>query len=179
MDYKKIKRKECLFEIINDIANGMDIYNHNGSFWLINTKELKWMIEFTKEKTLWYNYNLFKSLFKGISLDLMENQDYITEWFESRFLKPEVVEDTIQNGVKHTLRERHPNCPQVEDTIQNGVKHTLMPFNARTVSVEDTIQNGVKHTKKMSPRSVPISNSFVLYSTNEVVEASFSSPEYL
>jgi hypothetical protein len=104
MNNKELKKKECLFEIVDDMVNGMDIYNHNGSFWLINTKELKWMIEFTKDKTLWYNYNIFKSLFKAMSLNVMENQVYITEWFESRFLKPEVVEDTIQNGVKHTRK---------------------------------------------------------------------------
>ena len=60
MDYKEIKRKEVLFEIIDDVTNGMDIYNHNGSLWIINTKELKWVVEFTNDKTLWYNYNLFK-----------------------------------------------------------------------------------------------------------------------
>ena len=146
MNNKELKKKECLFEIADDHTNGMDIYNHNGSFWLINTKELKWMVEFTKDKTLWYNYHVFKSLFKAMSLDVMKNQEYITEWFESRFLKPEVVEDTIQNGVKHTyLLPLHVNL-SVEDTIQNGVKHTgYLPLH-RVHPVEDTIQNGVKHT---------------------------------
>ena len=63
-DYKELKRKEFLFEIINDAIDGMDVYNHNGSLWLIKTEELKWAIEFTKDKTLWYNYSLFKNLFK-------------------------------------------------------------------------------------------------------------------
>ena len=147
MNNKELKKKECLFEIADDYTNGMDIYNHNGSFWLINTKELKWMIEFTKDKTLWYNYNIFKSLFKAMSLDVMKNQVYITEWFESRFLKPEVVEDTIQNGVKHTIQSWVPECLQVEDTIQNGVKHTSFHYRHKGQPVEDTIQNGVKRTR--------------------------------
>ena len=146
MNNKELKKKECLFEIADDYTNGMDIYNHNGSFWLINTKELKWMIEFTKDKTLWYNYNIFKSLFKAMSLNVMENQVYITEWFESRFLKPEVVEDTIQNGVKHTFETISLYVDKVEDTIQNGVKHTLRLLKYQPHLVEDTIQNGVKHT---------------------------------
>ena len=163
INYKEIKRKEVLFEIIDDVTNGMDIYNHNGSLWIINTKELKWVVEFTNDKTLWYNYNLFKNLFKGISLDLMENQKYVTEWFESRFLnmqkvkdscepffdQDQYVEDTIQNGVKDTKGGEIINEIVVEDTIQNGVKDTkrtrLIKLAADQM-VEDTIQNGVKHT---------------------------------
>ena len=163
MNYKEIKRKEVLFEIIDDVTNGMDIYNHNGSLWIINTKELKWVVEFTNDKTLWYNYNLFKNLFKGISLDLMENQKYVTEWFESRFLnmqkvkdscepffdQDQYVEDTIQNGVKDTRRTRLINLAadqMVEDTIQNGVKKTLPNVNEKIHKVEDAIQNVVKQT---------------------------------
>ena len=163
MDYKEIKRKEVLFEIIDDVTNGMDIYNHNGSLWIINTKELKWVVEFTNDKTLWYNYNLFKNLFKGISLDLMENQKYVTEWFESRFLnmqkvkdscepffnQDQYVEDTIQNGVKDTRVLQLLVLKQVEDTIQNGVKdtrRTRLINLAADQMVEDTIQNGVKKT---------------------------------
>jgi hypothetical protein len=141
----------------------MDIYNHNGSLWIINTKELKWVVEFTNDKTLWYNYNLFKNLFKAISLDVSENQKYITEWFESRFLnvytvkttvdpffdQDQYVEDTIQNGVKYTKNQKLNDLSVVEDTIQNGVKDTkrtrLIKLAADQM-VEDTIQNGVKHT---------------------------------
>ena len=159
MDYKEIKRKEVLFEIIDDVTNGMDIYNHNGSLWIINTKELKWVVEFTNDKTLWYNYNLFKNLFKGISLDLMENQKYVTEWFESRFLnmqkvkdscepffdQDQYVEDTIQNGVKDTKRTRLIKLAadqMVENTIKNGVKQTEL--SKRDFFPEDIIQDGVK-----------------------------------
>ena len=147
MNYKELKRKEFLFEIIDDVIDGMDVYNYNGSLWLIKTEELKWAVEFTNDKTLWFNYNLFKNLFKAISLDVSENQKYITEWFESRFLKPEVVEDTIQNGVKHTTYCFETSNRRVGDTIQNGVKHTCRAYHARFIQVGDTIQNGVKHTQ--------------------------------
>jgi hypothetical protein len=156
MDYKEIKRKEVLFEIIDDVTNGMDIYNHNGSLWIINTKELKWVVEFTNDKTLWYNYNLFKNLFKAISLDVSENQKYITEWFESRFLnvytvkttvdpffdQDQYVEDTIQNGVKYTKNQKLNDLSVVENTIKNGVKQTEL--SKRDFFPEDIIQDGVK-----------------------------------
>ena len=150
MNYKELKRKEFLFEIIDDVIDGMDVYNHNGSLWLIKTEELKWAIEFTKDKTLWYNYNLFKNLFKAISLDVSENQKYITEWFESRFLKPEVVEDTIQNGVKHTTYCFETSNRRVGDTIQNGVKHTQGDQQPFHIDVEDTIENGVRDISPMT-----------------------------
>jgi predicted transcriptional regulator len=56
------------------------------------------------------------------------------------------VEDTIQNGVRHTLQRRHPKRWHVEDTIQNGVKDTQYWIFENHPGVEDTIQNGVKHT---------------------------------
>jgi hypothetical protein len=160
MNYKGLKRKEFLFEIIDDVIDGMDVYNHNGSLWLIKTEELKWAIEFTKDKILWYNYNLFKNLFKAISLDISENQKYVTEWFESRFLnKPKVwatfnhaidsnqaVEDTIQNGVKHTQGDQQPFHIDVEDTIENGVRDISPMTQYADWQVEEIIQNGVKET---------------------------------
>ena len=162
MEFKELKRKEFLFEIINDVINGMDVYNHNGSLWLIKTEDSKWAIEFTNDKTLWYNYNLFKNLFKAISLDVSENQKYITEWFESRFLnvytvkttvdpffdQDQYVKETIQNGVKDTKEFKWLQIDDVEDTIQNGVKATQESYTKRNPQVEDTIQNGVKHTKR-------------------------------
>ena len=160
MNYKGLKRKEFLFEIINDTIDGMDIYNHNESLWLIKTEESKWAIEFTKDKTLWYNYNLFKNLFKAISLDISENQKYVTEWFESRFLnmskvedcsdpffdQDRYVEDTIQNGVKHTQGDQQPFHIDVEDTIENGVRDISPMTQYADWQVEEIIQNGVKET---------------------------------
>jgi hypothetical protein len=156
----ELKRKEVLFEIINDVIDGMDIYNHNGSLWLIKTEESKWAIEFTKDKSLWYNYSLFKNLFKAISLDLKENQKYVTEWFESRFLnmskvedccerffdQDQYVEDTIQNGVKETKRPLLPRNLKAKYIIENGVKETLKGYSQIRLGVKDTLQNGVRHT---------------------------------
>jgi hypothetical protein len=160
MNYKELKRKEFLFEIIDDVIDGMDVYNHNGSLWLIKTEESKWAIEFTKDKSLWYNYSLFKNLFKAISLDLKENQKYVTEWFESRFLnmsnvedccerffdQDQYVEDTIQNGVKETKRPLLPRNLKAKYVIENGVKETLKGYSQIRLGVKDTLQNGVRHT---------------------------------
>ena len=45
--------------LINDAVVGVDKYTNNGSTWLIFTETKQWVIELTKEGTLWYNYNYF------------------------------------------------------------------------------------------------------------------------
>ena len=131
---KDFNMKEIIFDMINYFVKGADLYEHEGSLWLIFTDEKKWVIELTNNGKLWYNHDFFKSFFKYLSLDVLENQDYITEW----------VKDTIENRVKNTRYLGLLNTQRVEDTIKNGVKrisgHDLRQYD----NVEDTIQNGMK-----------------------------------
>ena len=164
------KLEKLLFGIFDDAIQSVDTYNHNGSMWLIFTDEMKWVVEYTKEQTLWYNYYFFKNEMEMINLDCIDNEDLIQKWFESRFLnKNEVketdksnsnyrlcVEDTIQNGVKHTRISTFILAVYVEDTIQNGVKHTRSLDYSQILEVEDTIQNGVKDTQL---RQIPMNYS--------------------
>ena len=106
---------EIVRELIEYNCDGVDKYIHNNSTWLIFTDDKKWVIELTKDGTLWYNYNFFKDVFKYLSLDVVENQNYITKW----------VEETIENGVKHTeYGDWLDGDERFDDIIQNGVKHT-------------------------------------------------------
>jgi hypothetical protein len=118
------KLEKLIFRIFDDAIKGIDIYNHNGSLWLIFTDEKKWVLEYSKKQTIWFNYNFFKEETEIINLDCSENSDLIQKWFESRFLNINSVEDIIQNGVKHTEFEINKRKLSVEDTIRNGVKHT-------------------------------------------------------
>ena len=151
--------KKLIFSTIEKFIKGVDTYNNNGSVWLIFTDEKKWVIELTKEGTLWYNYYFFQDIFKYFSLDVVENQRYITEWFEL-FIQNGVkhtdwcqigtstsIEDAIQNGVKHIQWWTNQRKNPIEDTIQNGVKETRWLEVGKTPDVEDAIQNGVKETK--------------------------------
>ena len=117
--------------------------------WLIFTEEKRWIIEFTNKKTLWFNYNIFQSEFNLLSMDCVKSKDIIKEWFESRFLGIDVVEDTLSTDgkplkVEDTMPTWWFDSPPVEDTIQNGVKRTHSHLAEQMVIVEDTIQNGVK-----------------------------------
>jgi hypothetical protein len=120
--------QKLIDKVIDKAVVGCDTYKHNGSTWLLFTDDKKWVIELTKEGTLWYNYYFFQKLFKVIALDVVENQHYITKW----------VEDTVINGVKSTKGEYYKEIQKVEYTIQNGVKYTI------DIEDEDAIQNGVK-----------------------------------
>ncbi len=135
--------KDILFKIIDKFTEGVDTYHNHGSMWLIFTDEKKWVIELTKEGTLWYNFYFFQDCFKYVSLDVVENQHYITEW----------VESIIQNGVRSTNDGYDLFHPSVESIIQNGVKHTDGCQIGTSNFIEDAIQNGVKSTNKcfMSP----------------------------
>jgi hypothetical protein len=136
--------EKVIHKLINEFTEGVDTYTHNGSTWLIFTDTKQWVIELTEEKTLWYNYNFFKGMFAYTSMDVVENQHYITKW----------VEDNIINKVKDTILERNITEGEVEEIIENGVKETssnVMMF--QSMKVKDTIQNGVKHTITSENRS--------------------------
>jgi hypothetical protein len=163
------KLEKLIFGMFDDASQGVDRYNHNDSLWLIFTNEMRWVVEYTKDQTLWYNYNFFKDEMDLIGLNCVEDKDLIKKWFESRFLdmqkvkdscepffdQDQYVEDTIQNGVKDTKSLSTSDVFHVEDTIQNGVKDTrrtrLINLSANQM-VEDTIQNGVKHTQQYRTR---------------------------
>ena len=122
--------------LINDNVKGVDTYFHNGSMWLIFTDKKEWIIELEKGGNLWYNYGFFLNLFKYLSLDVVENQHYITKW----------VEDIIQNGVRNTGTIPYVYTATVEGIIQNGVRDTLYLSMESRGRVVDTIKNGVKDT---------------------------------
>jgi predicted peroxiredoxin len=150
--------QKLIDKVIDKAVVGCDTYKHNGSTWLLFTDDKKWVIELTKEGTLWYNYYFFQKLFKVIALDVVENQHHITKWVEDTVINGVkstqnaehrlefVVEDTVINGVKSTRKLQFVSPSRVEDTVINGVKSTC-PADAQEKLVEDTVINGVKETK--------------------------------
>ena len=136
--------EKIMLSLINNWVRGVDTYTHNGSTWLIFTDSKRWVIELTEDKTLWYNYNFFKQIFGLTSLDVVENQQYITKW----------VEDNVMNKVKDTSQSLPRKCSSVEDIIQNGVKETkISPTHTEygdwldgDERLDEIIKNGVKHT---------------------------------
>lgn len=150
--------EKIINRLIGDAVVNVDKYINNGSTWLIFTESKQWVIELTKDGTLWYNYAFFKNLFAYMSMDVVENQHYITKWVDDNIIngvkinytdaasqKNMFVQDTLQNGVKHTHQKNWTLLPKVEDAIQNGVKETKGINGVHGMDV--AIQNGVKETK--------------------------------
>jgi hypothetical protein len=123
--------EKMIFDIINEAVEGVDLYEDKGSLWLIFTDNKEWVIKLNKKGVLWYNYYFFNIIFRYLSLDVVENQHYITKW----------VEDTIKNEVKFTLFTNKMDTFTVEDTIKNGVKHTEPTWEKGLEMVQDIIKN--------------------------------------
>jgi hypothetical protein len=138
-------------KLINHVIKGVDTYTHNGSTWLIFTESKQWVIELTESKTLWYNYNFFKGMFAYTSMDVVENQHYITKW----------VEDNIINKVKDTILEQNITEGEVEGIIEMAVKENSFSFVRMKVDSYNVIKNGVKETNK----SLRIDGSLVIEDT--------------
>ena len=109
------KLNKLVFGMFDQMVEGADKYvTEQGSTWLIFTDEKRWVIEFTKDRTLWFNYNLFQSEFELIGKDCVAERDLIKNWFESRFLNKPKVDETFDNATNM--------IHNIEDTIQNGVR---------------------------------------------------------
>lgn len=152
--------EKIIHKLISEFTKGVDIYTHNGSTWLIFTGSKQWVIELTEEKTLWYNYTFFREVFSYTSLNVVDNQQYITKWVEDNIInkvsdihfrdardKKQQFDDTLENGVKKTKGVKMKTDWSVEDTIENGVKETYLSKNSLSKGIEYTIKNGVKETK--------------------------------
>jgi len=152
------KLEKLVFGMFDQMIEGADKYvTKQGSTWLIFTEDKKWVIEFTKDKTLWFNFNLFQGELDLIGKDCTEERDLIKNWFESRFLnKPKVkhtnhltigdsweVEDTIQEGVKETTPSGYLGSIEMKGKIVHQIESPK-----QNNEVEDTIQNGVKDIKQ-------------------------------
>ena len=156
-------------KLIDDAVANVDTYINSGSTWLIFTDDKRWVIELTKDGTLWYNYNFFNGLFGYASMDVIENQHHITKWVENNVINKK---KPVKNGVKHTeYGYWEDGDSTVEYTIQNGVKETSFVAYGLGTTVEDIIQNGVKHTEK----SLQINGSCVI---EDVIREGVKHTEY-
>jgi hypothetical protein len=161
--------EKIIHKLINEFIQGVDTYTHNGSTWLIFTDNKQWVIELTDSKTLWYNYNFFKQIFAFTSLDVVDNQQYITKW----------VDDNIINGVEHTSQSLPRKCSFVEDIIQDGVKRTQdNPFSMIT-NVENAIQNGIKDTRLEMNITEGEVDDIIQDGVKETIECDWNIPKYV
>jgi hypothetical protein len=146
--------------LINNWTKGVDTYTHNGSTWLIFTEQKSWVIELTESKTLWYNYNFFKELFSLTSMDVVDNQHYITKWVEDNVInkvsdihfrdardRKQQFEDTLKNGVKKTKYNQSFQEPKFKEVLKNGIIMSNPRQYVTNKILDDAIETGVKKTQ--------------------------------
>ena len=148
---------KLIFREFDDSIKVTDIYNHDGSMWLIFTEERKWVVEFTNQKTLWYNYKHFTDILVLFGMELTEGAEYIKKWYEDKFIfnvgknseryiNESLVDDIIDKGVKQTELSKRDFFPK--DVLQNGAKEVKSVYIRSSLGVGDAIQYGVKKTYK-------------------------------
>ncbi len=130
--------EKIINKLINEFVKGVDIYKTDGgSTWLIFTNNKQWVIELNEHNTLWYNYNFFKNIFNYASMDVVENQDYITKW----------VENYVINDVNYTTWGLEMNALFVDGVLENGIKETKSYDLNNDFDTNEVIKTGVKETK--------------------------------
>lgn len=159
--------ENIIYKLINEFTEGVDTYTHKDSTWLIFTESKQWVIELTKEKTLWYNYNFFKEVFEYTSMNVIKHQQYITKWVEDKIIdgvnrikytqshQEPKFKEVLQNGVKKTNVCNYVNPDDgimwikwgyhIDDVIENGVNHTEIGWH-QCNNVDDSIEKGVRET---------------------------------
>ena len=80
------KLQDLATTLIDGEIEGIDKYTLNGSTWLIFTDQKRWVVEYTEDGILWYNYSFFTEIFEILDIRATDNQNLIQEWFESKFL---------------------------------------------------------------------------------------------
>ncbi len=126
--------KDIMFDMFDENTKGSEIYKYDNSLWLIIPDAKVWIFEIQDNLTLWYNLPFFEKIYKYVSLDAIDNQNYITEW----------VEDIIKTGVRNTLEFGALNPDKVEDIIKKGVRNTLPDAIYKAYQVQDIIKRGKK-----------------------------------
>ena len=128
--------KDIMFDMFNENTKGSEIYKYDNSLWLIIPDAKVWIFEIQDDLTLWYNLPFFEKIYKYVSLDVIDNQHYITEW----------VKDIIKKGVRDTNPFPVQTISNVEDIIKKGVRDTSSGFTPALRFIEDIIKKGIKNT---------------------------------
>lgn len=126
--------KDIMFDMFDENTKGAEFYEYDNSLWMIIPETKEWVFEIEHNLTLWYNLPFFEKIYKYVSLDAIDNQNYITEW----------VEDIIKTGVRNTLEFGALNPDKVEDIIKKGVRNTLPDAIYKAYQVQDIIKRGKK-----------------------------------
>ena len=68
-------------KVLNNSIEGFVCYEYQGSYWVVHPEKNLWVIKVsTFSGYTFFNYFFFHNLFFYLSLDLIENKKYISDW---------------------------------------------------------------------------------------------------
>lgn len=128
--------KDIMFDMFDENTKGSEIYEYDNSLWLIIPDAKVWIFEIQDDLTLWYNLPFFEKIYKYVSLDAIDNQNYITKW----------VEDIIKKGVRDTSSGFTPALRFIDNILKKGVKNTEWANAYDSDDVDNILKKGIKNT---------------------------------
>ena len=126
--------KDILFDMFDENTKDVEIYEYEDSLWMMLPEQKEWAFEIQDDLTLYYNYNFFNKIYRYVSLDVTDNEHYITEW----------VEDILKTGVRHIALIRAKNPALVEDILKTGVRHITSRKGDYPLTVKEILKTGKK-----------------------------------
>ena len=104
--------KDILFDMFDENTKDVEIYEYEDSLWMMLPEQKEWAFEIQDDLTLYYNYNFFNKIYRYVSLDVTDNEHYITEW----------VEDILKTGVRHITSRKGDYPLTVKEILKTGKK---------------------------------------------------------
>lgn len=155
--------KEKILSLIDLYLKRADVYEYNGSIWIIFSSDSRWVIEYCKDGILWYNYNIFQIIFDFFNMNAHENKHYITEWFSKRFLTTIIDDDILK------LKSKYPEM--VNKVINNGEVISILPDfnNTKCKDIDFNTNIGVEIEKQYTDDSIFYVTTFRSKSSIETI----------
>lgn len=160
--------------LINSHVKNACVYYYKDSIWLIFPDTKKWVIEIMCGKTLWYNYEYFKHLFKLIGMELPESGILITKWVEEVFkcslkncwsnIIPGELDWSDEFNPEEVIRETKPHYRM----LYNPMNFEPQFFEEKRIpEVETILNNNIGTVIELPDKSGQLKGYSVWYNVQE------------
>jgi hypothetical protein len=72
--------KKLINKVLNNSIEGFVCYEYKESYWIVNPTSSQWVIKVAYSGYTFFNYSFFNNLFFYLSLDVVKDKKYISDW---------------------------------------------------------------------------------------------------
>ncbi len=131
------KLKKIIFKKLSIDLQEFKVIQYNGSIWVIDSKNIKWIFEyFPENKKLFWKYDFFNNFFDLFSLEMDKFEPLLLEWFQNN----------IKCTIEHTVGLDMTWDFLIGDVLNCVVKEIGYLRGEQETTVREVI--GCKSTKK-------------------------------